>query len=188
MSRAAAFAAAAVFVAACGSDGTSSGPTLTPGDVQGVYRICALRFTPVQTAIPTADLLTSVIDTSAGPGKAAATLTLSGSAPQFEVDYTHRGDGVLRQVRGDVEFGGHSVFLFLTSQSPTIIQQEALLPPSHLDLVFDAASKRLTAGSEVSAYYVRRSDYAHAAGISEEGLQDRILGHVTAVLSASPCG
>ncbi|HEX8904684.1 MAG TPA: hypothetical protein VF771_07565, partial [Longimicrobiaceae bacterium] len=90
--------------------------------------------------------------------------------------------------RGDVEFGGHSVFLFLTSQSPTIVQQEALLPPSHLDLVFDAGARRLTAGAEVSGYYVRRSDYARAAGISEEGLQDRILGHITAMLSEGSCG
>ena len=178
---------AALALAACTSTGTGGGDVLAPAEVGGVYRVCALRFTPVQTALPAADLLASVIDTTSGPGHVGASLTLSGTAPAFELVYASLVSGTLRQVRGDVEFGGHSVFLFLTSQSPTIIQQEALLPPSHLDLVFDAAARRLTAGDEVGAYQVRRSDYARAAGITEEGLQDRILGHVTATFSEGPC-
>lgn len=186
MTRAAAALAAAV-LAACGSDSPEVAAPLTPADVQGVYRVCTLRFAPVQTAIPTADLLLTVIDTSSAPGRPGASVTLSGVAPQFELVYAHRGDGALRQVRGDVEFGEHSVFLFPASQSPTIIQQEALLPPEHLDLVYDAAARRLTAGPEVSAYSVRRADYARAAGITEEGLQDRILGHVNAVLQEGAC-
>ncbi|HEX6746230.1 MAG TPA: hypothetical protein VF092_02865 [Longimicrobium sp.] len=185
--RPASAAAAALALAACASTGVGDENRLTPAEVQGVYRFCTLRFTPVQTAIPAADLLTSVIDTTSGPGRVGASLTLSGAAPQFEMVYAARTSGTLRQVRGDVEFGEHSVFLFLTSQSPTIIQQEALLPPAHLDLVFDAPARRLTAGDEVSSYFVRRSDYARAAGISEEGLQDRIQGHVTATFSEGPC-
>jgi hypothetical protein len=160
---------------------------LTPLEVQGVYHICTLRFTPVQTALPAVDLLARVIDPAPAPPAQGASLTLSGAAPQFELVYSHRGDDALRQVRGDVEFGSGSVFLYLTSQSPTIIQQEALLPPFHLDLVFHPGLARLTAGDEVGAYEVRRSDYTRAAGISEEGLQDRILGHVTAMFSANGC-
>jgi hypothetical protein len=180
---------AAGLLAACGSEIFTPGRTLTPADVQGVYRFCTLRFTPVQTALPPADLLASVIDTAAAAPAQGASLTLSPVSAQVEMVYTHRGDGALRQVRGDVEYGDSSVFLFLTSQTPTIIQQEALLPPDHFDLRFRRGSpRRLTAGDEVSSYFVRRSDYTRAAGISEEGLQDRILGHVTASFSSGSCG
>jgi len=187
MRNAAAVICAAVLAGCSGAPGTGT-PTLTPADVQGVYRICALRFTPVQTALPAVDLLARVVDPAPAPPAQGASLTLSGVAPEFELVYAHHGDGVLRQVRGDMEFGTGSVFLYLTSQSPTIVQQEALLPPNHLDLVFHASPRRLTAGDEVSSYYVRRSDYTSAAGISEEGLQDRILGHVSASFSVDACG
>jgi hypothetical protein len=187
MRNAAAMVGAAVLAGCTGDPGTGT-PPLTPADVQGVYFICTLRFTPVQTALPSVDLLARVIDPAPAPPAQGASLTLSGAAPEFELVYSHRGDAALRQVRGDVELGTGSVFLFLTSQSPTIVQQEALLPPNHLDLVFHASPRRLTAGDEVSSYYVRRSDYTSAAGISGEGLQDHILGHVTASFSATACG
>jgi len=186
--RNALIAASVLALAACGTDFSTDGRLLTPADVQGVYRFCTLRFTPVQTALPAVDLLARVIDPAPAAPAQGASLTLSGAAPEFELVYTRRGDGALRQVRGDVEFGTGSVFLYLTSQSPTIVQQEALLPPNHLDLVFDAATRTLTAGDEVSGYYVRTSDYTRAAGISSEGLQDRILGHVTASFAAGACG
>lgn len=181
----AAMVACAVALAACSGD-TSFATRLRPGDVQGVYRICSLRFTPVQSALPSVDLLANVIDANPTPPAQGASLTLSGVAAEFELVYTHR-NGTLRQVRGDVEYGTGSVFLYLTSQSPTVIQQEALLPPGHLDLVFSAAPRRLSAGNEVSSYYVRRSDYTDAAGISGEGLQNQIQGHVTASFSAEGC-
>jgi hypothetical protein len=178
---------AVLALAACTSGGGTLPARLTPAEVAGVYRVCALRFTPVQAALPPADLLGSVLAPAPAAGRPAPTLTLSGVAPQFELLYTHAGDGATRQVRGDVEFGAGSVFLYLVSQSPTIVQQEALLPPSHLDLVYHPAPRRLTAGDEVGAYSVRRSDYTRAAGIGEEGLQDRITGHVTAVFAEGAC-
>lgn len=183
-----AMAACAAMLAGCSGDSGTTAPVLTPADVQGVYRVCTLRFTPVQTALPAVDLLARVIDAAPAPPAQGASLTLSGAAPEFELVYTRRGSAALRQVRGGMEYGEASVFLYLTSQSPTIVQQEALLPPGHLDLVYNASARRLTAGDEVSAYYVRRADYTAAAGISDEGLQDRILGHVTASFSAGPCG
>jgi len=137
--------------------------------------------------LPVANVLTSVIDATPAPPALPAAVTLSGTDSTFDMTYTRRGTGALRVVHGDVEYGPHSVFLYLTSQTPTIIQQEALLPPAHLDLVFDKATGRLTAGEEVSSYFVRLSDYASAAGISEEGLQDRIQGHLTAVFSSGSC-
>ena len=187
MRTAAVLGFATAVLAACDGDLGPGARLLTPADVQGVYRVCTLRFTPVQTALPAVDLLARVIDPAPAPPAQGASLTLSGAAPEFELVYSHRGDAVLRQVRGDMEFGTGSVFLYLTSQSPTIVQQEALLPPNHLDLVFHASPRRLTAGDEVSSYYVRRSDYTSAAGISEEGLQDRITGHVAAVFAEGTC-
>jgi hypothetical protein len=179
--------ASVLALAACGTEFPTGGGLLTPADVQGVYRLCTLRFTPVQTALPAVDLLARVIDPAPAAPAQEPSLTLSGAAPEFEMVYTHH-DGALRQVRGDMEFGTGSVFLYLTSQTPTIIQQEALLPPNHLDLVFHGSPRTLTAGDEVSGYYVRTSDYTRAAGISSEGLQDRIWGHVTASFSAGACG
>lgn len=187
MSRAAAVPVVLLVLAACSGGGGTLPRRLTPAEVAGVYRVCTLRFTPVQTALPPADLLAGVLDPAPGPGKPAPSLTLSGVAPQFELVYTHAGDGALRQVRGDAEYGDGSVFLYLTSQSPTIIQQEALLPPAHLDMVYHPAPRRLTAGGEVGAYTVRRQDYTRAAGIGEEGLQDRITGHLAAVFAEGAC-
>jgi len=187
VSRAGAAPVALLAVAACSAGGGTLPPRLTAAEVAGVFHVCALRFTPVQAALPPADVLGSVLDRAPGPGKPAPSLTLSGVAPAFELVYTHAGDGALRQVRGDVEYGAGSVFLHLASQSPSIVQQEALLPPAHLDLVYHAARRRLTAGAEVSAYSVRRADYTRAAGIGEEGLQDRITGHLTAEFAEGGC-
>jgi hypothetical protein len=173
--------------AGCSGTGSVDFDRLSAAEVQGVYLICALRFTPVQGALPSVDVLARVVDAAPPPPSPGASLTLSGIAPEFDLVYTRRGSGSLRQVQGDVEFGENSVFLYLTSRSPTIIQQEALLPPNHLDLVYDGRTLQLTAGDEVSAYYVRRSDYTLAAGISEEGLQDRILGHVQARFARGSC-
>ncbi len=186
MNRAAVVPAAFLALAAC-ADGGTMPRRLTPAQVAGVYRVCTLRFTPVQTALPAANLLGTVIDAAPGPGEVEPSLTLSGVAAQFELVYTHAGTGALRQVRGDVEYGENSVFLYLSSQTPSIVQQEALLPAAHLDLVYHPSPRRLTAGAEVSAYSVRRSDYARAAGIGEEGLQDRINGHLAAAFAEGAC-
>ncbi|HYJ79409.1 MAG TPA: hypothetical protein VEW03_07415 [Longimicrobiaceae bacterium] len=177
----------AVLAAACDGGGGTEPDRLTPADVAGVYQMCRLRFTPSQSALPVADVLVSVIDSTPPAGKPEPTLTFSGVAAEFELVYTRQSDSFLQQVRGDVEFGSGSVFLYITSQIPSNIPQEALLPSGHLDLVFNAATGRLTAGSEVGTYWVRRSDYTRAAGISPEGLQERIYGHISAEFAAGAC-
>jgi hypothetical protein len=180
--------AGCTLAAACRSDGIASPDVLAPGDVQGTYLFCALRFTPSQPALPAADVLAAVMLADPPAPMPPPSITLSGVEPAFELVYTRRLDGAPQRLRGDVEFGAGSVFLYLHSQAPTLIPFEALLPPEHLDLVFHPASGQLTAGDEVSAYSVRRHDYAAAAGIVEEGLQDRIFGHITAALSRHGCG
>jgi hypothetical protein len=178
---------AAALAAGCGSYGIVTDRLLTPPDVQGTYSLCTLRFTPSASGLASVDLLATVIDPAPPASKPAPTLTLSGTAPEFDLTYTRRGDGFVQHAGGDVEFGGHSVFLFLNSRIPTSIQTESLLPQSHFDLVYVAATHRLTAGDEVGVYWVRRSDYTHASGVSEEGLQDRIYGHINASFSAGGC-
>lgn len=180
--------AGCTLAAACRSDGPASPTVLAPADVQGTYRVCALRFTPSHPALPAADVLAAVMVDDAAAPLPPPSITLSGVEPAFELVYTRRRDGAPQRLRGNVEFGAGSVFLYLHSQAPTTVPFEALLPPAHLDLVFHPASGQLTAGDEVSAYSVRRRDYAAAAGIVEEGLQDRITGHVTAALSRDGCG
>jgi hypothetical protein len=168
--------------AGCSTEIPGSPEVLTSAEVEGTYQLCVLRFTPVQGALPEADVLARVMEAAPPPA-----VTLSGTAPEFELAYVRRG-GEGQRLQGDVEFGAGSVFLYLHSQTASVIPLEMLLPPSHLDLVFHPAERRLTAGTEVSSYTVRRQDYARAAGISPEGLQERIRGHVTAQLAEGGCG
>jgi hypothetical protein len=167
---------------ACSPYSTDLPAALELAQVQGTYRICALRFAPVQRALPEADVLARVMD-----GVPVPTLTLLGTAPEFELAYARRGEAAVQRLRGDVELGAGSVFLYPSSQTASLAALETLLPPAHLDLVFHPATRRLTAGSEVSAYWVRRQDYARAAGITAEGLQERISGHITAELAEGSC-
>jgi hypothetical protein len=169
-------------LAACSGEIPGPLEVLTPAEVQGTYQLCDLRFTPVQAGLPAADVLAGVMEAAPPP-----VVVLGGTAPEFELAYVRRGGGA-RQLRGDVEFGAGSVFLYLHSRTASVIPQEMLLPPAHLDLVYHAAARRLTAGAEVSAYTVRGVDYARAAGIAPEGLQERIRGHLTAELSEHGCG
>lgn len=179
--------AGVTLAAACGTEGLGPREVLTPGDVQGTYLACELRFTPIHRALPAADVLAAVMVANPAPPLPPPSITLSGAAAEFELVYTRRGDGAVQRVRGDVEFGAGSVFLYLNSQVPTRVPFEALLPQGHLDLVFHAASGRLTAGDEVSAYWVRRGDYAAATGMDADALQDRIYGHIDAVFARDGC-
>ena len=180
--------AACVLAAACRPDAVSPDDLLTAGDVQGTYSLCELRFTPSHRALPAADVLNAVMIADPPAPLPPPSITLSGVAPEFDLVYTRRRDGAAQRLDGDVEFGTGSVFLYLNSRAPTLVPFETLLPPGHLDLVFHAAAGRMTAGGEVSAYYVRRRDYAAAAGIPEEGLQERIVGHISAALARDGCG
>jgi hypothetical protein len=181
-------AAGCTLAAACRFDGVAAPAPLTPGDVQGTYLVCELRFTPSQGALPVADVLGVVMMADPPPPLAPPSLTLSGAAPEFELVYTRRRDGATQRLRGEVEFGTGSVFLYVGSGGPSVVPFEALLPPWHLDLVFHAGAGRLTAGEEVSAYSVHRHDYAAATGVDEAGLHDRIPGHITAVFARNGCG
>jgi hypothetical protein len=179
-----ALSACAVLLGACSGDSTGA-PKLTPSQVQGVYNVCTLRFVPSQSALPTADVLATVINTAPPAPKQPPSLTLSGTATQYQLIYTRRSDNFLQQVNGDTYLSSNMVFVDLPSADASDAVRETLLPPQ-LPLVYDAAARRLSVQSG-NVYTVRRADYARAAGITEEGLQDHISGQLTASFSAGPC-
>ncbi|HEU0299420.1 MAG TPA: hypothetical protein VFR37_08205, partial [Longimicrobium sp.] len=139
---------ASLFLAAACDDGISDplDDTLTPAEVQGTYLVCTLQFTPVQRALPVADVLARVMETAPQPGQPAPSIALSGAGPEFDLVYVRRGDGALQQLRGDVEYGHASVFLYPHSQTASVAALESLLPPAHFDLVYHPATRTLTAG------------------------------------------
>ena len=187
-SRARALAAAALLFPAAACDGGGGGTSvdrLTPRDVAGVYQVCTLRFTPSQGALPVANLLERVIDATPPAGKLPPTVTLSGSVPQYQLVYTRTSDAFSQEQRGSVTFGERTVNLSLGSETGSEIVREALLP-STLSLTFNAGAGTLTTTS-TSVYSVRRADYARAAGITQEGLQERINGKLSATLREGGC-
>lgn len=175
----------AAVAAGCGGDGGTGFQTLRPEDVQGVYAVCTLRFSPDQTALPTADVLQSVINPNPPAPKQPPSLTLSGQAAQYQLVYTRKSDNFLQQLSGGVGFGAQSVFLTFPSAADDETVRELLLPPE-LALDYSPGSRRLTS-FPLSSYAVRRADYARAAGITETGLQPTITGQLTATFSAGGC-
>lgn len=169
---------------ACGDGGTNAS-RLTPGDVQGVYNVCSLRFQPSQTALPAADLLQTVINPTPPAPKQPPSLTLSGQAASYQLIYTRRSDNFLQELRGSTSYGGSAVFADVPDESASEVRRELLLP-NQLMLHFTDNPRRLAANGEVP-YSVRRADYARAAGISEEGLQERINGALTGTFAVGAC-
>lgn len=176
---------AAAALAACNGDGGTSVERLTAAEVAGVYHVCTLRFAPSNAALPPADLLTSVVDTTPPAGRPAFTIALT-PAGIYDVLYT-RNDAVGQQLRGSLSFGQTTVTLNFASQDSEVTQE--LLLPRPLTLQFTAAgagAARLQAGGGIP-YPVARANYASAAGISQEGLQPTINGSLTAVLVDGGC-
>ena len=171
-------------LAACDGDGTGS-QGLTPGQVQGVYSVCTLRFTPTQTAFPAANLLATVVNTTPPAPKQPPSLTLSGQANAYQLIYTRRSDNFLQQLNGSVDLRQSEVVADFPDEGDSEVVRELLLPAA-LAFTFADGPRRLTAAGSLT-YSVRRSDYARAAGISEEGLQERISGHLDATFTTDAC-
>jgi hypothetical protein len=167
------------------SDGGTNEQRLTPGDVGGVYSVCSLRFTPSQTAFPVADLLAMVVNPTPPAPKQPPSLTLSGQAYGYQLIYTRRSDNFLQQLNGGVSLHQSEVSIDLPDEGDSEVVRELLLPPV-LALTFVGNPRRLSTSGSLT-YTVRRSDYARAAGISEEGLQDRISGQLNATFTTGSC-
>ncbi|HEV7589690.1 MAG TPA: hypothetical protein VGO40_16360 [Longimicrobium sp.] len=171
-------------LAACNGDGTAS-QRLTPGQVQGVYSVCSLRFTPTQTAFPVANLLATVVNTTPPAPKQPPSLTLGGQANVYQLIYTRRSDNFLQQLNGSVDLRQSEVAVDFPDESQSEVVRELLLPPA-LAFTFADGPKRLTSAGSLT-YSVRRSDYARAAAISEVGLQERISGRLDATFTTGAC-
>lgn len=169
-------------LAACdgGGGGTGSDP-LRPQEVAGVYSLCTLRFQPLQTALPAANLLTTVVDTAPPPGRPEATIALAPNGT-YDLAYTARQTSFLEQFRGSITYRENAIVLNVPLQT----QASILLLPRSLVLGYNAGNKRLTSDGN-APHAVTRSEYARAAGISEEGLQNTINGTTSAVFSAGTC-
>lgn len=175
----------AALLAACDGGGGTGGSRLNPADVAGVYQVCDLAFTPSNAILPAAELLRAVVDTTPPAGRPEPTLALASSGA-YDLVYTRQSDNFLQQLRGTVSYGQETIALELSSGT---IPAELLLPRV-LTLRFNGTGgQRLTAGAgDNFAYAVSRADYARAAGVSEEGLQNTINGSLRASLSTGGCG
>jgi hypothetical protein len=177
--------AALLALAACdGSNGFDS-DRLTPAQVDGLYEICDLRFVPVNTILPTADVRQGVMNLNPPATRPRPSLSLSNRS--FDLTYTRKTDNFLQQLRGSYELGTDQVALRIYSgETPTAIAAELLLPQT-VALRFADTPKRLTADGTGFIYTVRRADYARATGSSENGLDQQIQGRLIASLAAPSC-
>jgi hypothetical protein len=174
-----------LFAAACDGDGSGSS-RLFPDDVDGVYAICKLRFVPDQSVLPTADLLRTVMDTTPPSIRPRPSIAFDPRDASYDLIYTRRGDAELRQLRGSSELRSSSVTpRFFSGDTPPSIPSELLLP-AQLRMEFQESPRKMTVTSTLS-YNVRRADYARAAGISENSLQERISGRMEAVFQENAC-
>lgn len=174
---------ALALLAACDGDGGTGSDPLTPQEVAGVYELCTLRFQPSNGALPAANLLTSVIDTTPPAGRPEPTIALAANAT-YDLVYTDLGSQFLEQIRGSIAYREDQITLSFPASDPNAA---ALLMPRSLLLNYDASAHRLSGDASGFAYPVARADYAAAAGISEEGLQNTINGTVAVTFALGGC-
>jgi hypothetical protein len=170
-------------LAACDGDGGTGSDPLTPQDVQGVYALCTLSFKPSNAALPTANLLGTVIDVTPPAGRPAPTIALANNAT-YDLAYTDEATQFLQQIRGSIGYREDQITLSFPTNNANAA---ALLMPRNLLLNYDAGTHRLTGDASGFPYPVARADYAAAAGISEEGLQNSINGTLSVAFARDGC-
>jgi hypothetical protein len=176
-----------LFAAAACDGGGTGGNRLTPVEVAGVYRVCALRFVPDNSAFPVANLLERVVHVTPPAGKPEPTVTLSPDGA-FQLSYTRRSDSFTREIVGAIDYGSDAVTLrfYNDADNPNAIAAELLLPQQSAFTYQTAASRRLNTNSARS-YSVTRRDYARAAGVEEAGFAATIPGRLEASLQEGTC-
>jgi hypothetical protein len=182
MRRTLALLPALTLLAACNGGGGTDADRLDPAQVAGVYNVCTLRFQPGNPALPRADLLLTVVDTTPPAGRPEATIALTTSGT-YELAYTAMETSFIQLVRGSIVY--HQTALAISV--PTEQEASALLLPRPMLLTFNEPAARLSGDASESPHPVARADYARAAGISEEGLQSTINGLTTMVVSKGAC-
>jgi hypothetical protein len=163
-------------LAGCG-DGT--GPRrLTGEDVGGVYQICSLVFTPEGGLPPAVDILAAATEPSR-----PRELRVGRTSPEFQLEYTQKGDVLRRELRGSYQTGSRAVTLTFSS-SPAELGA-VLLPsatnPNRLVLDFQGGSLQVS----TPAYEVRKADYERLTGQSYPAVKERFNGILTGRFAAS---
>lgn len=176
--------AALVLLAACdGGGGGTGSDNLQPGEVAGVYNLCTLRFDPANAALPEADLLQSVVDSTPPAGRPEATVSLSTNGT-YDLVYTRQSDAFLQQLRGTISYGRTTLTLSVPQGNGIAAE---LLLPRPMTLTFTDGPTRALTGQTAFPYSVARQDYARAAGVSETDLSSSISGSQVMTLSSGPC-
>jgi hypothetical protein len=174
---------ALALLAACDGGGGSRSNPLTPQEVSGVYNLCTLRFQPSNGALPAANLLTTVVDTTPPGGRPEATVALAANGT-YDLAYTEASTAFIQQIRGSIGYREDQISLTFPQSSASAA---ALLLPRTLLLGYNASTRQLTGDQSGFPYPVTRADYASAAGISQEGLQPTINGNAQVVFSEGAC-
>lgn len=173
----------ALLAAACDGDGGTGSDVLTPEEVAGVYQLCTLRFQPSNTALPGADLLVTVVDTTPPTGRPEATIALAANGT-YDLAYTDQSSQFLEQIRGSIGYRENQITLSFPSSDDNAA---ALLMPRSLLLTYDRSARAFGGDAAGFPYPVTRADYAAAAGISQEGLQSSINGTLQIAFRQDRC-
>jgi hypothetical protein len=175
------------FTAAACDGNSSGGNRLSPAEVAGVYRVCALRFVPDNSAFPAANVLERVVHVTPPAGKPEPTVTLAPDGA-FQLSYTRRSDAFTRELIGAIQYGSDAVTLrFYNDQdNPNPVAAELLLPNEARFAFRSSAPRRLTT-STIRSYSVTRREYARAAGVEESGFAATIPGQLEATLQEGNC-
>jgi hypothetical protein len=167
-------------LAACGGDGGTGSPPLTPDQVGGEYRVCSLTFTPDGGSPPALDIRGAVMDTGAAN---APVLRVGKTVASFELEYLKRND-VLRP-RFEGAYGTRSGAVVLSFSGGADVTQTLLLPQK-LNLAFRTGPRRLDV-SGYAFYGVSRSDYERVSGKSFPNARDQISGTLAGTFSEGAC-
>jgi hypothetical protein len=174
---------ALALLAACNGDGGTSSDPLAPEEVAGVYELCSLSFQPSNSALPSADLLARVIDTTPPANRPEPSIAMAANGT-YDLAYTDQQTQFLEQIRGSIGYREDQITLSFPSSDPNAA---ALLMPRSLLLNYDAAGHRFAGDASGFPYPVARADYAAAAGISQEGLQSSINGTLQVSFDLEGC-
>jgi hypothetical protein len=167
-------------LAACGGDGGTGSPSLTPAQVGGEYRLCSLTFTPEGGSPPALDIRGAVMDTSAAN---APVLRVGRTESSFELEYLKKND-VLRP-RFEGSYGTRSDAVSLSFAGGGEVTQTLLLPQK-LTLAFRTGPRRFEI-SGYTFYTVSRGDFERVSGRSYPNARDQISGVLGGTFSEGAC-
>lgn len=176
--------ATAALLGACGDDGPTGPAQLTPQQVQGIYQLCSLRFTPTNAQLRQVAIDSAAVQPRSGSGSSAQ-LGLNQDR-SFELEYFPRGFNTDTELPGTYSLGANTVTLTFNNAATAGAN---LLLPREVRLAYGSSDRSLTVVSQ-GEYTVPRSRYSQLSGVSEAGLAEQIPGTLSGrfVPSQGSCG